>query len=201
MEFLLDYEQQYWDALMNLIGNEIGVAALMGNFYAESNIIPYRLQGDYLSDGEYKESISYTNAVDNGSYAEATFVNDSKGYGVAQWTFYARKQNIYHIHKDTGHSIGSFEVSMQMISFELNGGYASTMDVLQHATDIRTASDYVLHNYEQPADQSTEVEVERAGYAQQIYDKYAGGGPGPGPEPGTAGRKLPIYLYVRRRDI
>lgn len=198
MEFLLDYDKRYWDNLMALIGNEYGVAALMGNLEDESNCIPYRLQADYLVDGQYKGSIAYTNAVDNGTYSKDSFIHDSKGYGVAQWTFYTRKEMLYSLHQSTGLSIGSFELSMEMMRQELLGSYLHVYNVLKNATDIRFASDYVLHNYEQPGDQSVEVEEERAGFAQEFYNRFSGSKPSPEPGTGTSMKK--IYLYLRRRE-
>lgn len=66
-----------------------GVAGLMGNLYAESGLNPINLQNTYekrlgLTDAEY------TAAVDSGSYSN--FVRDSAGYGLAQWTYWSRKE-------------------------------------------------------------------------------------------------------------
>ena len=41
------YAQAIWGMLLSAIGNEYGVAGLMGNLYAESGLIPFRKQGDY----------------------------------------------------------------------------------------------------------------------------------------------------------
>ena len=42
----------------------------------------------------------YTAAVDSGSYTN--FVRDSAGYGLAQWTYYSRKQALYDYAKAAG---------------------------------------------------------------------------------------------------
>jgi hypothetical protein len=36
---------------------------------------------------------SYTAAVDNGSYTN--FTHDFAGYGLAQWTYWSRKQGLF----------------------------------------------------------------------------------------------------------
>ena len=54
-------KETIWNLLLADIGNEIGVAALMGNLQAESGLIPYRVQGDFSSG--YSESIAYTEKV------------------------------------------------------------------------------------------------------------------------------------------
>lgn len=195
MIYELDYDHRYWNALSPIIGNDIGVAALMGNWEAESNLIPYRLQGDFPNEsGQYAGSIAYTEGLNNGTITRATFIGDSKGYSVAQWTYNTRKERYYDLHTSTGLECGSFELSIRMFEEEMNNGYTNTFDALKNATNIRTASDYVLHNYEQPADQGVEQEVLRATYAQEFYEKYHGTGPVP-----TRG-KMPLYLYIGRRQ-
>ena len=44
-----EYNDYIWSEMYNFIGNEYGVAGLMGNLQAESGIIPYRLQGDFTT--------------------------------------------------------------------------------------------------------------------------------------------------------
>ena len=46
-------------------------------------------------------------------------------------------------------------------------------NTLTSATSVREASDVVLKKYERPANQSESVQVKRASYGQQYYDKYA----------------------------
>lgn len=38
------YSKAVWDNLMTYINNPIGVAAMMGNLFAESGIVPYRCE-------------------------------------------------------------------------------------------------------------------------------------------------------------
>lgn len=84
-------EKKIWDFLFGKIGNAYGAAGMMGNLYAESGLKPTNLQNTYekslgMTDAEY------TAKVDNGSYSN--FVHDKAGYGLAQWTYYSRKQNL-----------------------------------------------------------------------------------------------------------
>ena len=91
----------------------------------------------------------YTKAVDAGSYGN--FVNDSAGYGLAQWTFYTRKQALFDYAKAAGVSIGNLAMQLAFLWEELQG-YKSVMDTLKNATSVRAASDAVLTGYEKPAD-------------------------------------------------
>lgn len=193
-----------WSYLMNEIGNAYGVAALMGNLEAESNLCPYRVQGDFSSG--YATSKAYTQDVDNGVISESEFVNNGPGgggYGLAQWTYKSRKQALYNLYVGGGYpSIGDLTLALDYLIFELNSDYSGVLRVLKNATSVREASDKVLHDFENPADQSTAVEEKRASMGQAWYDRYAGGtpDPGPDPEPDTPwqpiGNKMSLLLLV-----
>jgi len=88
------------------IGNEYGVAGLWGNIYAESGSRPNNLQNSYESKLGYIDE-TYTKAVDDGTYTN--FVYDGAGYGLAQWTYYTRKQNLIDFVKERGVSISDFQ--------------------------------------------------------------------------------------------
>lgn len=195
MAYKLDYEKDYWDALMALFNNEYGVAGLMGNLKAESGLLPYRKQGDYTSP--YDASISYTEKVDAGQISENSFVNDSIGYGVAQWTWYTRKQKLFDLHESMHVSIGDFDLSIEMLKHELlqDGGYADVGNYLKNVKNVRDASNYVLHNYEAPKDQSESVENARYDLSIELYNKFSGSTPEP-PEPGASKKKMPLWMYI-----
>lgn len=196
MDFQLNYEKRYWDDLMRRIKNEYGVSGLMGNLDKESGLIPYRKQGDLTPP--YIESQNYTNKVDNGTITQEQFISDSIGYGLAQWTFYTRKQQLYNFHRENNISIGSYELSLKMLFYELENSYVDTLDVLKTATSIRQASNYVLHNFLKPADQSPEEEEERFQLSQIIYHKFSGSEPEP---PISEYNKMPLWFYTIRRKI
>lgn len=181
------YEQYIWDYFVGKIGNEYGVAGLMGNLQAESGLHPDRVQGD-IPYSSYSQE--YTAQVDNGTISEYDFVHNGPGgggYGLAQWTFYTRKQALYDLWKSGGYeSIGSIELACEYLWYELQHSYAGVLSVLKSATSVREASDSVLHDFENPADQSTSAEERRAGMGQAFYDTYAGtSGGGETPEPDT----------------
>lgn len=193
------YEDYAWATLYNFIGNEYGTAGLMGNLYAESGIIPYRLQGDFTSG--YSRSIAYTNNVNSGVYTETQFVNDSKGYGLAQWTYYSRKQALYNKWRSGGYSsIGDMSLGCDFLIDELSTSFTGVLAVLRSATSVREASDIVLHQFENPAQQGPDVEAYRASLGQGYYDRYAGGGPTPPipPDPPTPTQpSIPYWLLFK----
>lgn len=183
-----------WGALLSDIGNEYGVAGLMGNLQAESGLIPYRVQGDF-SDG-YTESISYTSKVDNGTISEYDFVNNGPGgggYGLAQWTYYTRKQALMNLKKSGGYSsIGSVELACAYLLYELKNDFPGVYNTLKTATSIRVASDSVLHDFESPADQSESVEILRANLGIAIYNELSGSPPIDPDTPDTPDPPTPI---------
>lgn len=173
-----DYSKSIWDYFVAKLNNEYGTAGLMGNLQAESGLIPYRVQGDLYPP--YSSSISYTNEVDSGVVSKYNFVNNGGGYGLAQWTDPTRKQNLYNKWKGHYPSIGDLTLACDFLWDELTSStYSNVYDVLISATSVKQASDYVLHHFEKPAEQGSEVEAERAGYGQHWYDKYSGSTPTP----------------------
>lgn len=162
-------EKHIWEFLIEKIGNAFGVAGLMGNLYAESALSPINLQNSYEKKLGMTDS-SYTTAVDNGSYTN--FVKDSAGYGLAQWTYWSRKEALLNFAKDYGASIGDLDMQLEFLWKELSS-YSTVLKTLKSASSIREASNIVLTKHEKPANQSDSVKMERACYGQTYYDKYA----------------------------
>lgn len=184
-------EKIIWDFLVSKLGNAFGAAGLMGNLYAESALNANDLQNTYekkfgMSDAEY------TAAVDNGSYTN--FVHDSAGYGLAQWTFWSRKQNLLEFAQTAHQSIGDLSMQLNFLWEELQS-YTSVLSALKSAKDVRSASDIVLTKFECPADQSEAVQVKRASYGQKFYDEFAKTEVST-PQPATTG--TPSGAYANR---
>lgn len=157
--------------LKAVIGNDFGVFGLMGNLMAESGLRANSLQNTYekklgMSDEEY------TKAVDDGSYTN--FVRDSAGYGLAQWTYWSRKENLLKYAKAYGCSIGDEDMQVDFLIGELMSGYTSVLNVLKNAKTIREASDCVLTKFERPADQSESVQKKRAAYGEDLMRQLTG---------------------------
>ena len=163
-------EKRIWNYLTGKGLSPAGAAGLMGNLYAESGLNPQNLQNTYEKKLGYTDA-AYTAAVDSGKYQN--FVHDSAGYGLAQWTYWSRKQNLLAFARAAGKSIGDLDMQLDFLFEELSTGYKSVLSTLKTATAVRTASDSVLLNFERPANQGEAVKIKRAGYGQTYYDKYA----------------------------
>lgn len=164
-------EKTIWNFLTGKGLNAYAVAGIMGNLYAESGLMPNNLQNAY-NNKLGKTDAEYTAAVDNGSYGN--FVKDSAGYGLAQWTYWSRKQALLNHAKQAGVSIADLNMQLGFLWEELQG-YTAVMDTLKKAGSVRAASDAVLTGYEKPADQSETAKKKRAEYGEGYYKKYAAG--------------------------
>lgn len=173
-EDLTETDAIIWHYMFGKIGNAYGVAGLMGNLYAESNLKPNNLQNSYETSLGYTDT-TYTDAVDSGAYSESSFVNDRAGYGLAQWTYPSRKQGLYDMYKAGDYpSIGDIHLALDYLWQELGTLFPGVLSVLQTATSVREASDKVLHDFESPADQSESVEAKREEFGIYYYNKFAG---------------------------
>lgn len=164
-------EKVIWDYLMSITGNAYGAAGLMGNLYAESGLRSNNLQNSYEKSLGMDDE-TYTAAADNGIYTN--FAKDSAGYGLAQWTYWSRKQNLLNHAKAAGASTGDLNMQLNFLALELRG-YPGVMKALQAAGSVRDASDAVITGYERPQDQSEAAKAKRASFGQTFFDKYAGG--------------------------
>ena len=185
-------EERIWNYLIGKGLSKAGAAGLMGNLFAESGLSPKNLQNTYEKKLGFTDD-SYTAAVDSGSYQN--FVRDSAGYGLAQWTFWSRKQNMLDFARAAGKSIGDLEMQLDFLFQELSGSYKQVLSTLKTATTVRAASDSVLLNFERPADQSEAVKVKRAGYGQTYFDRYAAAA-----KPGNGGNLMgnsPLVNYTK----
>lgn len=148
-----------------------GACGLMGNWKAESGMNPRNLQNSGnkrlgMTDEEY------TAAVDNASYTN--FAHDGIGYGLAQWTYHTRKQALYDTAVSRRCSIGDGDMQVDYALRELRG-YKAVWAVLTTTESVREASDIVLYQYEQPADQGAAQRAKRESYSMEYWNKYAKG--------------------------
>ena len=142
-------EKIIWDYLMSKIGNAYGVAGLMGNLYVESKLSPICLQSSYAKKFGINGD-EYTKRVDNKTYLN--FVNDSAGYGLAQWTSSNRKQLLLNYAQEHNASIGDLNTQLDYLWQEIQG-YTTVINTLKSASSVREASDIVVKRYEKPKHQ------------------------------------------------
>jgi hypothetical protein len=160
-----------WNFLKQKGLNDYAVAVLMGNLYSESALRPNNLQNSYEKKLGMTDK-SYTTAVNLGDYTN--FVHDHAGYGLAQWTWWSRKQALLYFAQARKASIGDLLMQLEFLWEELQA-YKDVMKVLKKASSVKEASNAVLTGYEKPADQSNAVKNKRAGFGKEYYDRFAEG--------------------------
>ena len=164
-------EKQIWDFLKAEGFNDYGAAGLMGNLDAESGLRSNNLQDTYSKEFNLTDA-QYTAAVDNGTYAN--FVYDEAGYGLAQWTYWSRKQNLLNYAKSKNKSIGDLEMQLGFLCKELRESYTNSVySVLKTASSVQEASDAVLMKFERPLNAAS-YKSKRASMGQVYYNRYAG---------------------------
>lgn len=158
-----------------------GACGVLGNLEAESGLEPTNLQNTYnsrfgMTDAEYVER------VDKGTYRN--FIRDQAGFGLAQWTYWSRKQMLLERIQSLGYgSIGSLEGQVDYLLWEMKEYYPNVWSFLRGANSVRGASNLVLMRYEQPADQSVAAQEYRTTLSEKWYEKLVAI-PEPEPEPG-----------------
>lgn len=173
-----------WDQLVSAGMTPAGAAGLMGNLYAESGIIPNRVEILCLKRlreaGKIYTDATYTAFVDDGTITREQFLHPlpgkQYGYGLAQWTSPSRKEGLYDLCKSRKVSIGDLTTQLEYLVKELKGSYRTIWQLLTTTTDIAAACDRVLTGFECPADTSAAVKKTRQSYAREFYEVYAKGG-------------------------
>ena len=169
-------KEQIFNFLVDSGATPEGAAGIMGNLQAESGCKSVRVQSDYYYANPDEYSANYTAQVDNGTVSEYEFVHNGPGgggYGLAQWTDEGRKQNLYNYAKSRGKSIGDLQMQLEFLVQELQTGYSSIWNLMTTSNDMRAVSNIVLHQFERPSDQSTDVEIKRCNNGKAIYDLYS----------------------------
>ena len=179
------YMPTIWRYLTEVYTEE-GAAGLMGNLYAESHCTPYACQPKLPKS----TCLSYIEKVDNGIITKDQFVHGGcsetggytstqLGFGLAQWTWWSRKQGLYNKifpHGElSGHTLNDIYAQTEYVIDEISEviDFEPVYNTLTTSHDINACSDICLEIYEDPEDQSQAVHELRRRYSKEIYDKYA----------------------------
>ena len=121
-----------------------GVCGVMGNLMAESSMIANIAQRGMtkLTDKEY------TDKYDN---YPTTCYRDGVGYGLAQWTYWSRKQELFEFANAKGVSVGDEAMQVEFVIHELRKDYSGLFSFLCETDDLYAATDRVCREYERPA--------------------------------------------------
>jgi LysM repeat protein len=164
-------EKIVWDYLKKEGLTDAGAAGLMGNLQAESNI------QSVIYENVFKPTIGltdqeYVDQVNDGTYTN--FVNDKVGFGLAQWTFYTRKQALLDMCKG---KIGDLKCQLKYLMHEFNTDFKGILATLKTSTDVYACAIKVMVDFENPADQSESKKNFRYQLSKKYYEQFTGSGP------------------------
>lgn len=145
---MLSFAQKIYNYLRKADMTKDGALGVMGNLQAESGLYPCRLQGDYRTG--FETSKLYAEKVDSGEISKYNFCHDAKGWGLAQWTYWSRKQMLYDMAKQRGVSIANLDLQLDLLIRELKESYAGLWNYLCLTNDLYTATSRVCTEFERP---------------------------------------------------
>lgn len=164
-----------YDALRTAGLTAEGACGLMGNMMAESS-----MQANIAQRGMTKlTDAQYTAAADNGLL---DFTRDAVGYGLCQWTYWSRKQDLLAFADASGVSVGDEDMQVRFCLRELREVFPNVWVVLTRSHDLYECARVVCLQYEQPAADNVN---ERYSFAQEFYDEFVNEAPSPEPQPVT----------------
>lgn len=155
----------YFDYLKTSGFTDYAAAGIYANLQAESGLKPTNLQNSYEKKLGMDDA-SYTAAVDSGAYTN--FVKDSAGYGLAQWTYWSRKQALLQYAKSQGKSIGDGTMQMQFLIKEMSKALTQKLNASKSASE---AAKIFMLEFERPADQSAKAQAGRAKIAEETLQR------------------------------
>ena len=124
-----------------------GACAVMGNMQCES-----AMRSDNVQDGMGYSDADYVRDVNNGTISKYSFCHDARGFGLCQWTFYTRKQELWEMTVGKGISIADEKAQCQLCINELKRDYNGLYQYLcSDNCAIDAATRRVCSEYERPA--------------------------------------------------
>ena len=111
-----DTAMRIWKYFKSKGWSDQAIAGLLGNMYKESRLSSLRLQGDLSQD--LAKSKVYTEKADK----DLNFFKHGIGYGLCQWTYGVRKENLWKFCHDKGVSVGDTNMQIAFVDYEINNG-------------------------------------------------------------------------------
>lgn len=134
--------------------NLVQIAGILGNFYQESGWITNKHQG-----GVRKNTLNEVEGDD-------AHIHNGEGIGIAQWTFWNRKQNLIDYAKQAPGNWYDPSIQVGFLLKEISEGYAGD---LQSKTSVADATATFLKNFENPGNTFESEYNKRLPYAKDTY--------------------------------
>ena len=137
-----DNAEKIWNFLIDMGFTPEQAAGFLGNFWVETG-------GTFEPDTEE--------------------VGGGGGYGIAQWT--DRRAALEAYAKRKGQDVGTLELQLAFLKYELEGSEAAAYDQIKKAKTVDEAWVAVSVYYERPAEPDN---PDRGKYAQEYFEKFEG---------------------------
>lgn len=149
---------------------EAGTFAMMGNWDCESNLEPWRLQGDFSQNRT--SSKDYVARATSGAMSRDEFTR-AVGFGLAQWTLPYRKNKLWEFWKASGLALDSEIMQARFALQELRteGEYAGLFKMLKTSDNLYACTEAVCKQYERPAYNNVDARYKSA---QRLQGELAG---------------------------
>ena len=153
--------EQIWNYLKSQGFSDAGIAGIMGNLAQESG-----LRADNVQNHMGYEDAEYVAGIKNGTITREDFINDSRGFGIAQWTYHTRKAKLY----DT---LGPQNIDSLagQLSFMVNEMGDDLTNKLKNASSVNEATDVFQYSYERAGKPNME---NRRNQANGFYSTFSG---------------------------
>ena len=146
-----------------------GACAVMGNMYCES-----LLRSDNVENRCSMSDEEYTKAVNGGTISCYQFARDAFGYGLCQWTYWSRKDELWKRTVQKGISISDEMAQCEFCIAELKRDYKFLYEFLCEDCDLYSATSRVCKEYERPAVNNVDA---RYAKAKEYYDALGNSNP------------------------
>lgn len=157
-----------YNALINDGYNTAAACGILANLYEESKFDSHNVQDSY--EHLVGSDMSYTSGVDNGFISKSSFIYDQAGYGIAQWTYFSRKQALYDFRGSN--SIGNLNMQINFMLYELKNSYSTvgqTLRKLSNNADAAYRAGEIFHRLYEKSTGGSTVSARRAKLARDTF--------------------------------
>ena len=170
-------QEQIWVYLRGQGFSQPAVAAIMGNLEAESSYLPNNLE-DTVNKKTGLTDQEFTALVDDGTITREEFArsdvygvyaNKMYGYGLAGWTWYTFKEELYDLARERGTSVGDLYTQLEFLV--TTAMRMKKLADFKNSTDVEAAT-ILFHNVYENSSSTQAMIMKRVQRAQAVFDKY-----------------------------
>lgn len=189
-------EDYIFERLVAAEYNYAAACGIIANLQAESGVSPNNMQNSYENDNKYGKNYTdetYTADINSGAISGYDFAHDEIGYGLAQWTYWNRKEKLYNMTVASGSNIDDIGKQCDMLISELSS-YGIDFNVPNTEEGAKIAADRFCKQFEKPANADYQSEKIRQPNAVKLWAIYKDGPISDQPLTGALADKVNTYI-------